>query len=171
MTDIRTLREAMRELTYIHLYYKKKSWNERLSDQTYSVLQSILMTAISEIQSGLSKSQQEINLLKDVLRDVLKAVCSPNNGVEDTIWVGCDPIGDFIMCALNEDIDLDALQNAPYRCKQTLELFKDHAPELLNALEVAEKFMSGFEGDELQDGVDHSLSIVRSAITNARGQS
>lgn len=70
----------------------------------------------------------ETDHLKNVLRDVLKAVCMQNNGVEDTIFVNGSPIGDFIMGELDEDIELDALQNAPYRCKQTSDLFFPRIP-------------------------------------------
>ena len=60
----------------------------------------------------------------------------------DTIWVGekgiiGSPIGDFIMCALDEEIDLDDLQNSPYRCKLTKEMDLQNAAvnqELLEAL-------------------------------------
>jgi len=43
------------------------------------------------------------------------------------------------------------------------------APELLAALEIAEGFISGFEGDELQEGVDWMLSTIRAAIAKAEG--
>ena len=41
--------------------------------------------------------------------------------------------------------------------------------ELLEALEEAERFMAGFEGDELQDGIGERLSKMRAAIAKARG--
>lgn len=64
----------------------------------------------------------DVEALRNTLRDVLKAIVSDRHAVQDTIWVNGTPIGDFIMCALDEDIDLDELQNAPYRCKRTGEL-------------------------------------------------
>jgi hypothetical protein len=41
--------------------------------------------------------------------------------------------------------------------------------ELLAALEIAEAFMSGFEGDETQETIDEDLTAVRAAIKAARG--
>ncbi|MBB5040836.1 hypothetical protein [Shinella fusca] len=38
------------------------------------------------------------------------------------------------------------------------------ADDVLSALKVAEEFMSGFEGDEMQDGIDGKLAIIRAAI-------
>lgn len=43
------------------------------------------------------------------------------------------------------------------------------APALLAALELAESFMAGFEGDELQDDMDDHLATVRAAIALAHG--
>lgn len=42
--------------------------------------------------------------------------------------------------------------------------------DLLTALQLAEDFMAGFEGDELQDGIDQRLATIRSAIALAKGQ-
>ncbi len=36
----------------------------------------------------------------------------------------------------------------------------------LEALRRAERFMSGFEGDPLQDGIDEDLEAIRSAISH-----
>jgi hypothetical protein len=41
------------------------------------------------------------------------------------------------------------------------------APELVEALRLAEDFMAGFEGDEAQDGIDARLATVRAAIAKA----
>lgn len=38
-----------------------------------------------------------------------------------------------------------------------------HAPALQQALDQAERFIAGFEGDELQEGVDHLLAAIRAA--------
>lgn len=73
-------------------------------------------------QGHLQTPVPEEERLKDALRDVLKAIVSDRHAVQDTIWVNGSPVGDFIMCALDEEIDLDELQNAPYRCKRTGEL-------------------------------------------------
>jgi hypothetical protein len=35
---------------------------------------------------------------------------------------------------------------------------------VLSALSVAEQFMSGFEGDEAQEGIDEKLHLLRAAI-------
>lgn len=35
---------------------------------------------------------------------------------------------------------------------------------ILSALSVAEQFMSGFEGDEAQEGIDEKLHLLRAAI-------
>ena len=42
------------------------------------------------------------------------------------------------------------------------------APELLEALTFAEQFMSGFEGDAAQDGIDAKLTTIRIALSKAR---
>lgn len=41
---------------------------------------------------------------------------------------------------------------------------------LLAALRTAESFISGFEGDEMQDGVDEMLATIRGAIAKAEGK-
>ena len=38
---------------------------------------------------------------------------------------------------------------------------------LLGALKSAESFMAGFEGDELQEGIDERLRLIRDAIAQA----
>lgn len=43
------------------------------------------------------------------------------------------------------------------------------APCLLDALNEAESFISGFEDDELQEGVDEMLRRIRDAISKATG--
>lgn len=35
------------------------------------------------------------------------------------------------------------------------------------ALRLAESFMAGFEGDEMQDGIDERLATIRAAIASA----
>jgi hypothetical protein len=42
------------------------------------------------------------------------------------------------------------------------------APELLAACVRAESFMSGFEGDSEQLGIDGDLQVIRTAITKAQ---
>lgn len=44
------------------------------------------------------------------------------------------------------------------------------APKLFDALVKAEAFIAGFEGDELQEGIDELLKAVRAAIAKAGGQ-
>jgi transketolase C-terminal domain/subunit len=43
------------------------------------------------------------------------------------------------------------------------------APDLLRLLKQAERFVSGFEGDDLQEGIDDLLTQMRRAITLAEG--
>jgi len=74
------------------------------------------------IRAALSRPAAEVEELKNTLRDVLKAIVTDRHAVQDTLWVNGTPVGDFIMCALDEEIDLDELQNRPYRCKSTGEL-------------------------------------------------
>lgn len=45
------------------------------------------------------------------------------------------------------------------------------SPDLLAALDKAEDFISGFEGDELQEGIDELLAEIRAAIAKAKGTS
>ena len=48
----------------------------------------------------------------------------------------------------------------------------DHAaPAMLEALRLAEDFMSGFEGDECQETLERDLAKVRAAIAAAGGHS
>lgn len=47
----------------------------------------------------------------------------------------------------------------------------DASQKMLAALKVAERFMVGFEGDHLQDGIDEQLAQVRAAIAQAEGRS
>lgn len=44
------------------------------------------------------------------------------------------------------------------------------APEMLDALRMAERFMSGFEGDDLQDGIDEKIAATRAVIAKAEGR-
>ena len=44
------------------------------------------------------------------------------------------------------------------------------APELLEAAKKAESFISGFEDDEIQEGINEMLSYIRNAITKAEGK-
>jgi hypothetical protein len=44
------------------------------------------------------------------------------------------------------------------------------APNLLAALRLAEGFVSGFEGDETQEGIDALLGTLRAAIASATGE-
>ena len=44
------------------------------------------------------------------------------------------------------------------------------SPDMLPALRKAESFIAGFEGDELQEGIDEMLSEIRAAIAKAEGQ-
>lgn len=46
---------------------------------------------------------------------------------------------------------------------------RDAAPDMLAALKKAESFISGFEGDELQEGISDLLAGIRAAIAKAEG--
>jgi len=43
------------------------------------------------------------------------------------------------------------------------------APDLLDALQRAERFMSGFEGDDMQADTDIDIAKIRAAIAKATG--
>ena len=43
------------------------------------------------------------------------------------------------------------------------------APRMLECLREAERFMAGFEGDRLQDGLDADLAELRQVISDATG--
>lgn len=50
---------------------------------------------------------------------------------------------------------------------------EERSPEhaaMLGALRRAESFISGFEGDELQEGIDEMLAGIRGAIAEAEGK-
>jgi hypothetical protein len=49
-------------------------------------------------------------------------------------------------------------------------LLCEAAGEMLNALESAETFIAGFEGDECQEGMDELLGSIRAAVAKARGR-
>jgi hypothetical protein len=51
-----------------------------------------------------------------------------------------------------------------------VEAARNCVQEMLVALRAAEGFMAGFEGDELQDGIDERLALVRAAIAKAEGE-
>ena len=42
--------------------------------------------------------------------------------------------------------------------------------DMLTALRSAESFISGFEGDEVQEGIDELLAGIRGAIAKAEGR-
>lgn len=44
------------------------------------------------------------------------------------------------------------------------------APELLEALKMAEDFMTGFEGDDMQEDIDFKLHKIRASIAKAEGK-
>lgn len=41
-------------------------------------------------------------------------------------------------------------------------------PEMIGALEIAEQFIAGFEGDELQEGVAEKLETIRRVLASAK---
>ncbi len=47
---------------------------------------------------------------------------------------------------------------------------RDAASDMLAALKKAESFISGFEGDELQEGIADLLAGIRAAIAKAEGR-
>ena len=63
--------------------------------------------------------------------------------------------------ALGRWIDENAADALPPACAA--------GADLLAALRLAEGFMSGFEGDEVQGGLDFDLSVIRAAIAKATG--
>lgn len=62
--------------------------------------------------------------------------------------------------------DYEAAAQEEHRRNKRL---RNAALDLLAALDKAENFISGFEGDELQDGIDDLLATIRAAITRAKG--
>jgi hypothetical protein len=42
--------------------------------------------------------------------------------------------------------------------------------QMLKALKIAESFMAGFEDDEMQEGINDKLSMMRAAIAAATGE-
>lgn len=48
--------------------------------------------------------------------------------------------------------------------REGLALLLAEAPKMLEALQLAEAFMSGFEGDESQETLDHDLGRVRGVL-------
>ena len=59
----------------------------------------------------------------------------------------------------------------PFRCNdpEGLRNLLCASPTMLAALHLAESFMSGFEGDEMQEGIDGKLDTLRAAIAKATG--
>lgn len=56
---------------------------------------------------------------------------------------------------------------APLYCTKAEAPMYRAAPKLLAALEGAESFIAGFEGDETQEGIDDLLEETRAAIAEA----
>ena len=74
------------------------------------------------IKAMLADNEQ----LKLDMKDVLHAIVN-SSAVNDVIWMdeksAChSPIGDFIMCSIDEEIDLENLQSSG-RCKHTQDIF------------------------------------------------
>ncbi len=61
--------------------------------------------------------------LRDALLDVLKAIVTDRHAVQDTLFVNGTPVGDFVACVLNEDINFEGLHFTPYKCKGTPDIF------------------------------------------------
>ena len=55
---------------------------------------------------------------------------------------------------------------APRNAAFIVRACNSHEP-LVAALKVADKFLSGFEGDELQDGIDSKITQIRRALAAA----
>lgn len=124
-----------------------------------------------EMKKAAMADAVKVCKLHDTLRDVLKAVVSPENAdaVKDTIWVNGTPIGDFIGGAIDEEVDVDALQTSPYRCKKTAELFpnvdlKMVREELENA---AISFGDSFKHTELGSVLAKQINAAENHISKA----
>ncbi|NOG70449.1 hypothetical protein [Roseicella sp. DB1501] len=62
-------------------------------------------------------------------------------------------------------------QKAPYADELKANAYLiSAAPDLYAAAEKAECFISGFEGDELQEGIAEMLADLRGAIAKAKGE-
>lgn len=59
----------------------------------------------------------------------------------------------------------------PKRIAASVALELNAFPAMLGALLMAERFISGFEDDEIQEGVDGLLASIRAAIAKAEGRS
>jgi hypothetical protein len=72
----------------------------------------------------------------------------------------------------DEQIQEDARQELK-RAKENKrkKLIEQAALELYEALEMAEGFISGFEDDEVQEGINEKLATIRAALDKARGVS
>lgn len=96
------------------------------------------------------------------------------NAQSGSIWIDCDAwtskkqtarlLGGTIaeVYAMGTGSDDSAVQEANAKLIAA-------APELLRMLIEAESFMSGFEGDEMQDGIDKKLADIRALIAKAEG--
>lgn len=51
-----------------------------------------------------------------------------------------------------------------YQMKQAALMLATELMEMTEALNIAERFMSGFEGDDIQRGIDEKLTIIRAAM-------
>ena len=46
----------------------------------------------------------------------------------------------------------------------------EEAVDISEALKIAEEFMSGFEGDEMQEGISEKLALIRAALKKSQSQ-
>ena len=105
-------------------------------------------------------------------------VCEPH---EADVWTlyghidgeGVEAIGDFATREQAEQT-FQRITGIPFADHEAIaaRLRVMHAGQkLLSALVAAERFVSGFAGDELQEGVDGLLAKIRSAVTESDGGS
>lgn len=107
----------------------------------------------------------------------------PEQGSADVYTTFGHAVAVLIKAALDVNMELDDVKNAASldaekteavqqliaRCYSAIETLQTNnnliSPRfILSALSVAEQFMTGFEGDEAQEGIDEKLHLLRVAI-------
>jgi hypothetical protein len=101
-----------------------------------------------------------------VARQLLAGVADGNPHIFGTFPDGSLAMGEVSLN--NHRAVLISINDVPTDASR-FDLHASHV-QLTKALEEAESFISGFEGDELQEGINEKLATIRAALAYARGE-
>jgi len=94
---------------------------------------------------------------------------------DETKWIGTwaeFKAAGASICFHEDQSGADLILPAPYKLSIRFpnDYQREAARDPIEALRKAESFISGFEGDERQEGIDEMLSDIRAAIAQAEGR-